>query len=222
MRKALTVAVLALLLVAGGCAKIGYVPDVRITPDKPLIAQDLTPYAEKRAVLMPFMEPEKEKGLGAYFEATLYDELLKSAPFAHIAHRHDVKWFGLQTRTDEAFSNAAAMAAELGYDLALLGNVERFIYGRNSESTLVVYLWAIDTTSGEMIHAQRLHVRGVVGSMPPYWDPNLNRAVHRDDILGAAANTLVRRMWVKWHEGETEDLYYEDEEAEEEDSEEEY
>lgn len=212
--KVVTLSIIA--MVFSSCGSLGLSPSVKISSGKPIVARDLTPYEDKRAVILAIKEPVQEKGLGNYFAAILHTEFLKAAPFEQTGYRPEETWFGLNSSSDEEFSTAAAAGAQLGYDMAVIGQIERFVYSRNSNSTLVVYLWFIDTSSGELMHAQRLVAEGRTGYVPPLWDPSLNKPVNRDDIFVATANTVVRRLWVKWHLGETDaPVDEEDEETEE-------
>ena len=188
-----------LVAISVGCAALGLSPRVRFSPDRPIISNDLAPFENKRGVLLTVKEPATDPGLGGFFGALLFDELLRAAPFEHIAYKPKEKWFGLQSSGDEEFSTAAALGAELGYDVVILCSVERFIYSRNAESMMVVYLWLIDTNTGEMIHAQRLQTVGDIGYVPPVWDPSLNESVTPEDMVVVAANELVRRLW--WEAG---------------------
>jgi hypothetical protein len=191
-----------------GCAALGLSPRVRFSPDRPIISNDLAPFDDKRGVLLAVKEPATDPGLGSFFGTLLFDELMRAAPFEHVAYKPKDKWFGLQSSSDEEFSTAAALGAELGYDVVILCSVERFIYSRNSESMMVVYLWLIETNTGEMIHAQRLQAVGDIGYVPPVWDPSLNESVTPEDMVAAAANELVRRLWWKAGIFEEEDEDY--------------
>jgi hypothetical protein len=198
-----------LALGACSCASLGYRPSVSIAPDRPAIARDLTVYQEKRAVILAPREPVNERGFGRYFGSLLFTELSQRAPFRQVDYRPEQIWFGLQSAPSDEYATAAAQANDLGFDLAIVVSIERFVYSRNAESLLELDLRLIDSLSGETVHAQRIVARGHVGSMPPFWDPSVNTPVERGDLVRAAASTLVRRMWVRWDEGETEAQFLE-------------
>ena len=210
--KTVILGLLVISIVATSCSTLGISPSVRISGDNPLVARDLTQYENKRAVLLAINEPAHEKGLGRYFADILFTELLKAAPFEQVAHRPQQFWYGLQSEISDEFSTAAALGADLGFDIAIAGQVDKFIYSRNSDSMLIVTIWLFDSSTGELVHAQRLSARGVIGYLPPFWDPSLNKAASQDDIFTATANTFVRRLLVKWHEGESDDYFADDEE----------
>ena len=181
------------LAAATGCG-----PSVRIQPDRPLVARDLIPYQGKRVAVLAFREPETEPGLGNSFAATLHWAILREGPFAQASFHPESVWFGLQSNSSEELATAAAMAADLGADLAIVGRVERFAYSRTSDSILDLSLWVIDTVSGEILHAERISARGKVRNRPPVWEPGLSRSPERRDMFDKVASELVFRMGVRW------------------------
>jgi hypothetical protein len=167
---------------------------VRISGGKPLIARDLGSYADKRAVVLAFREPDSQPGIGAAFAAELHRRLLQGGPFAQVSIRLDTSPYGLQSTPREELATAAEMGAELGADLVVTGEVERFSYSRGSNSELVVSVWFVDTVSGEVVRAERLTARGRAGRFPPLWEPGLSSGPAKEDIVSRLAEELVRRL----------------------------
>lgn len=198
-----------LTLAAGACSSLGWQPSVMIAPERPTIASDLTGYQDKRAVILAPREPRHERGFGRTFGSYLFAEMSRRAPFRQIDYRPEQVWYGLQSAPAEEYATAAAQAADLGFDLAVVVSVDRVVHSRNADNLLELEMRLIDTLTGEAVHVQRLSARGKAGSLPSFWDPSLNKPVERDDLLWATANTLVRRMWVRWDQGETEQQFLE-------------
>jgi len=210
---------LLVVLAISGCARMGYAPEIKVSPERPLIATDIEPYFQKRAVVLAFREPVQERGLGSFMASRVLNELLVAGPFGTVGNAVNTTWFGLDPQPHEELSTAAAIGAELGYDVAIFGEVERFIYSRNTESQVVVLLNLVDTSNGRMLHQQRLIVRGHVGYVPPLWDPSNYKVVDREDLFQATVTVLVRRLHVRWWAGDTEadvlNPYQEDSEEDE-------
>ena len=189
MRKVLLpTASFLLLLLAANCG------GVRITPARSVLADNLVPYYDKRAGVLAFREPVDQPGLGNAFAAVLYRELLSVGPFVQVLFHPEAEWFGLQSAPAEELATAAATGAELGFDLVVIGEVERFAYGRTADSTMVVSVWIIDTITGEVVHAERLTARGKVRNFPPVWEPGLSSSPDWEQLMGELAAEIVRRL----------------------------
>ena len=196
--KCIKILTLSALLFSMGCSSLGYSPTVNITPIKPVVARDLSGYQDKRAVVLAFKEPSHERGLGKWFSSLVFTELLAAGPFASVGNHSEVKWFSLQSSSSQELSIAAQMGRELGYDLAVVAEVERFIYGRTASSVLLVNFHVIDTTKGEVIHSRRVKAEGTPGYVPPFWDASLNKPVHRDDLFQSVAIDFVKGLHIDW------------------------
>lgn len=182
-----------MLLVLSGCGS-----SVKIRPDTPAVARDLVPFQGKRVAVLAFREPDTEPGLGNTFAATLHWEVLRKGPFGYASYHPESVWFGPQSTRVEELATAGAMASDLGADLAIVGSVDRFAYGRTADSVLDLSIWIIDSISGEVIYAERIRALGKVGNFPPVWEPKLSRAPERRGMLEKVAEELVHRMGVRW------------------------
>jgi hypothetical protein len=191
----LCLAAFMIAMVAANCTPVNLVPKVEFSSAKPLIHADPEVLAGKRAMLLGIKEPVNDKGVGNLMGALLFDQFLQHSQFTQMQMRSDLVWWGLQSSTQEEFSSAAAIGAREGVDIVILGQIERFVYSRNQRSSLVVYLWLIDTATGEMLHAQRITATGKPGYIPPIWDPSLNTPVESDDLFMLTANELVLRLF---------------------------
>ncbi len=189
MRKILLpTASLLLLLLAAGCG------GVRITPRRSVLAHNLGTHYDKRAAVLAFREPVGQPGLGNTFAAFLHREMLRAGPFVQVPFHPEAAWFGLQSAPAEELATAAALGAELGFDLVIIGDIERFAYGRTSDSTMVVSVWILDTVTGEVVHAERLTARGRVRSFPPSWEPGLSGSPDLERLMSELAAEIVRRI----------------------------
>jgi hypothetical protein len=178
----------AALLLWAGCG------GVRVSSERALIARDLSIYSDKRAVVLAFREPDSQRGIGKAFATELHRRLLQGGPFSQVSLRLEASPFGLQSTPREELATAAALGAELGADLAITGEVERFSYSRGANSELVISVWFIDTVSGEVMRADRLSARGKAGSFPPVWEPGLSSGPEREEIISKLAIEVVRRL----------------------------
>jgi len=179
----------ALLLAAAGCK-----PVVRVYGEKPVLSHDLSPYHGKRAAVLAFREPTAEPGLGAMFAQVLHRALLQRGPFGQVGFWPDRAWFGLQSRPSEEVATAAAIGSELGQDVAIAGVVEQFVYGRTAESVLVVSLFVVDTTSGEVVYADRIEARGYADGPLPLWEPELSTRPEYEHVMARVALEIARRL----------------------------
>jgi len=187
------------LLVLAGCG------GVKIARTEPLVALDLEPYANARVVVVDFREPDGQQGIGKAFASELYRRLMQGGPFGQVAFRPDASPYGLQSTQHQELAAAAALGAEMGFDLVVTGEVERFVYSRGSDSRLEVSVWYLDTVSGEVVRADRLSARGKAGSMPPFWEPGLSRGPEKDDIIAKLAAEFVKRLLPPEEEDDAED-----------------
>lgn len=181
-----------------GCS-LGYAPKVTISPSRPLVARNMAEYLDKRAVLLAVREPENERGLGKWFASVIFTEMLAAAPFASVGNQSDKVWYGLQSTESEELATAAQLGREMGYDLAVIADVERFIYGRTANSMLIVTFYVIDSTKGEIIHSRKVKAEGIIGYTPPFWDVSLNNPVHRDDLFQSVAIDFVNGLRQDWN-----------------------
>lgn len=189
MRKiVLPTASLLLLLLAAGCG------GVRITPGRAVLAHNLGPHYDKRAAVLAFREPVGQPGLGTAFAAFLHRELLRAGPFVQAPFHPEAAWFGLQSAPADELATAAAVGAELGFDLVFIGDVEHFAYGRTADSTMVVSVWILDTVTGEVVHAERLTARGRVRRFPPSWEPGFSGGPDLERLMSELAAEIVRRI----------------------------
>jgi hypothetical protein len=188
------VCLLALLVISSGCQSVNLVPIVKFSNFGPQIPADLTKFEGKRALLLPAMEPSTEPGIGKYFGSMLLNQLLQYSSFSHISYGDDLSWYGMQSGRAESFSTGAALAAEQGADFVILAEVERFVYSNNNESSVTANFWIIESATGEMVHSQRIIARGIAGTFPPFWNPNLNKPVAKDDLFMLLANEIVLRF----------------------------
>lgn len=201
------IAAFGAMLLLASCGHSIIRPTISVEPKEPLLASDLTGYFSKRAVVLPFREPLQERGLGAFSASLVFNELLAQGPFAMVSDATDRPWFGIDPKPSSDRATAAAIAAELGREVAVIGEVEHFVYSRNTYSRLIISMELLDSVSGELIHKQRIVVTGEVGYLPPLWDPSNYQPVDRQDLFLTAARTLVRRLHVRWWEGQTEDEF---------------
>jgi hypothetical protein len=171
---------------------------VKISPRAPLIAGDLIPYHNKRLAVLAFREPVSQPGLGNSFATCLHREILLGGNFAQASFHPETVWFGLQSSPTQELATAGAMGADLGADLAVVGAVERFVYGRTADSLLEVSVWVMDTVTGEVVYAERIQARGKVKNQPPYWEPGLSKAPERLVIMDRLAAAIVHRMGIRW------------------------
>jgi len=191
-----------LILVLILCSRCG--GGMRIYRDQPLIERDLSGYADKRAVVLAFDEPDPQPGIGAAFASELHGLLLQGGPFAHVSLALASSPYGLQSTPREELASAAARGAELGADLAITGAVERFHYSRGADSELTVVVYFIDTVSGEVLRADRLSARGKAGSFPPIWEPGLSSGPEKNEIIAQLAAEIVKRLGPQEEESEEE------------------
>lgn len=201
-----------------GCKKLGVEPSINVRPDKPLLASNIEPYFGKRAVVLAFKEPTMDKGIGFFAASQLFNEMLAQGPFKFVSNAADKVWFHFDPQPSQELATAASIAKDMGFEVAIIGEVEQFIYSKNAESSLIITVDILDALTGELLHKQRIQVTGNVGYLPPLWDPSNYKTVGRDDLFLTATTTLVRRMHVRWWEGQTEsefmyenDPYYDDE-----------
>jgi len=195
--KKLSLLILVLFLLSG-CG------GVRIYREQPLVSHDLSGYSNRRVVVLAFDEPSSQPGIGAAFASELHRRLLQAGPFAQISLALGSSPFSLQSTPREELASAAALGAELGADLAITGEVERFHYSRGTDSELTVTVYFIDTVSGEVMRAESLSARGKAGSFPPVWEPGLSSGPAKNEIVAQLAAEIVNRLVPREEESEAE------------------
>lgn len=189
MRSSATLPCVIALLVLASCAG-----GVKIASVEPIVARDMAPYAQARVVVLDFRSPEGQQGVGRTFAAELHRRMVQGGPFGQVDFRPDSSPFGLQSTQRQELATAAAMGAEMGFDLAVTGQVERFVYSRGSDSFLDVSLWIVDTVSGEVVRAERLSAHGFARTAYLAYDPGLSGGPSQDDIFASLAVEMVRRL----------------------------
>jgi len=110
---------------------------------------------EKSLLILKFSSPSYDRRVGKIAAEIFHQELLKSNKFGKVMLNNDFHWIVKYRDEETSIKNALSFAREKGVSLLLLGWVEKAVYGKLTDTEVIIKVRLIDVKSLKTLWYER-------------------------------------------------------------------